>query len=106
MRSLKLRAAQSDRRLKDGVTEFLQRGLAEPDACSAQQAPTQALRARLTFYDDGTVTHLEGIDEPKFFASLDRIREDDRQTPPAIRSSEAKNLGSSMPSKWVTVPSS
>jgi len=81
MRSLKIRAAQSDRRLKDVVTEFLQRGLAEADARSAQQDPAQALRARLTFHDDGTVTHPEGIDEPEFFASLDRIREDDRRTP-------------------------
>lgn len=82
MRSLKIRAAQSDRRLKDVVTELLKRGLAEPDASSNSDDPAQALRARLIFHDDGTVTNPDGIADPAFFASLERIREDDRQTPP------------------------
>lgn len=82
MRSLKMHAAQSDRRLKDVVTELLQRGLSEPDAASEPVDPAQALRARLTFHEDGTVTNPVGIDDPEFFAALERTREEDRQTPP------------------------
>jgi len=82
MRSLKIRAARSDRRLKDVVTELLQRGLSEADAASGPGDLAQALRARLTFHEDGTVTNPDGIDDPEFFASLERIREEDRQTPP------------------------
>lgn len=82
MRSLKIRAARSDRRLKDVVTELLQRGLSEQDAGSGGADPAQALRARLVFHDDGTVTNPDGIDDPELFASIERIREEDRQTPP------------------------
>lgn len=82
MRSLKIRAAQSDRRLKDIVTELLQRGLAEPNAGVESGDPAHVLRARLIFNDDGTVTNPDGIDDPEFFASLESIREEDRRTPP------------------------
>jgi len=82
MRSLKIKAAESDRRLKDVVTELLQRGLSAEDASSRPVDPAQALRARLIFHDDGTVTNPDGIDEPEFFAAVERIREEDRRTPP------------------------
>lgn len=82
MRSLKIRAAQSDRRLKDIVTELLQRGLSEQASGHGTEDPAQALRTRLIFHEDGTVTNPDAIDDPEFFASLDRIREEDRQTPP------------------------
>ncbi len=82
MRRLKMRAVQSDRRLKDVVTELLERGLSEPHAGPESQGPAQKLRERLTFHEDGTVTNPDGIDDPEFFAAMERIREEDRQTTP------------------------
>jgi len=80
MRQLKIRAAQSDRRLKDVVTELLQNGLAESESMPSD--PARALRACLVFHDDGTVTNPYGIEDPAFFASLEQMREDDRRMAP------------------------
>jgi plasmid stability protein len=82
MRCLKMRAVQSDRPLKDVVTELLERGLSEPDADAESASPVQALWDRLIFHEDGTVTNPNGIDDPEFFALLEQIREEDRQSPP------------------------
>lgn len=82
MRRLKVHAAQNDRRLKDVVTELLQRGLAAQDATAEEADPARALRARLTFHEDGTVTNPAGIQDAEFFAELERVREEDRRAAP------------------------
>lgn len=81
MRDIRIRAARSDRRIKDVVTELLRRGLEAPQEPSAN-GPVQAWCARLVFHEDGSVTNPEGIEDDAFFAALDRVRADDRATAP------------------------
>jgi hypothetical protein len=80
MRSVKVRAAQTDRKLKDVIAELITRGLAQPPSLTA--GPAQELRSRLIFNADGTVTNPNGIEDPEFFDTLERIREESRRKPP------------------------
>lgn len=81
MRSLKIRAAQTDRKLKDLVADLIRRGLAEASNMSIAD-PLQALREKLVFHSDGTITNPSGIDDPAFFKALDEIREASRREAP------------------------
>jgi plasmid stability protein len=80
MRSVKVRAAQTDRKLKDVIADLIQRGLENPPASPAAD-PLQTWAQKLVFHPDGAVTNPDGIDDPDFFASLDRIREHNRREP-------------------------
>lgn len=80
MRHLKIRAAQSDRRLKDVVTELIERGL---EASNATQGPDPLQRwvQKLEFHTDGSVTNPDGIDDPGFLHALEGVREENRRRP-------------------------
>jgi len=77
MRQVKVRAAKTDRKLKDVVAELIKRGLAAAPDKPAED-PLQAWARKLIFHADGTVTNPDGIDDPDFFKELDRIRERSR----------------------------
>lgn len=81
MRDIRVRAAQSDRRLKDVVEELLRRGLEAPPAPPTGD-PVQQWRARLVFQRDGQVTNPDGIEDEAFFEALARSRDADRESPP------------------------
>lgn len=81
MRSVKVRAAETDRKLKDVVSELLRRGLESPPE-PAVSDPLQAWAKKLVVNPDGSVTNPDGIDDPAFFKSLDRIREESRRARP------------------------
>lgn len=78
MRRIKIRAAASDRKLKDTVEELIRRGLQATEAESGLD-PVIALKNRLTFHPDGSVTNPDGIDDPDFFEALELIRVRSRQ---------------------------
>ncbi len=73
MRKLKVRAAATDRKLKDTVEEVIRRGLEVADSASAHDR-LQTLKSRLRFHADGSITNPDGIDDPAFFDALDEIR--------------------------------
>lgn len=73
MRRIKIRAAASDRKLKDTVEELIRRGLEAAEAESSRD-PIGALKKRLKFHPDGSVTNPDGIDDPAFFEALEEIR--------------------------------
>ena len=77
MRSVKVRAAETDRKLKDVVSELIRRGLESPPE-SAVSDSLQAWAKKLVVNPDGSVTNPDGIDDPAFFKSLDRIRAESR----------------------------
>lgn len=80
MRAVKIRAASTDRRLRDVVAELIRRGLeAAPQPSAAD--PIQAWAEKLVFHADGTVTNPDGIDDPAFFEALEDIRRSSRLTP-------------------------
>lgn len=81
MRKLRIRAAESDRRLKDVVAEVLERGL---DASNETQAPDplQVWLSKLRVDADGHVINPDGVDVPDFDRALEQVREDDRRRPP------------------------
>lgn len=81
MRDIRVRAAQSDRRLKDVVEELLRRGLEAPPEPPAND-PLRAWCAQLEFHADGTVTNPAGVEDESFFRALDELREADRANPP------------------------
>ncbi|WP_200256648.1 hypothetical protein [Halorhodospira neutriphila] len=81
MRDIRVRAAQSDRRLKDVVEELLRRGLAAPAEPPASD-PLHAWLERLERHADGSVTNPDGIEDEAFFQALEAIREADRASPP------------------------
>lgn len=81
MRRIKIRAAASDRKLKDTVEELVRRGLEAAESSQADN-PLQALRDRLRFNPDGSVTNPDGIDDPAFFDALDEIRAGSRREVP------------------------
>lgn len=81
MRGVKVRAAQTDRKLKDVVADLIRRGLEEPPPPAADD-PLQAWAKKLVFHADGTVSNPDGIDDPAFFEALDQIREASRRAPP------------------------
>ncbi len=78
MRRLKIRAAESDRKLKDVVTDMIERGM-EASNSAERDDPLQRWVRKLEFHDDGTVTNPDGIDDPQFFETLEQIREEDRR---------------------------
>ena len=73
MRQIKIRAAASDRKLKDTVEELIRRGLQAAEAESTRD-PVDALKKRLKFHPDGGITNPDGIDDPAFFEALEEIR--------------------------------
>jgi len=77
MRAVKIRAAQTDRKLKDVVAQLIELGLRRSPTESADN-PLQGLMKKLVFHADGTITNPDGIDDPAFFEELDRIREEGR----------------------------
>jgi len=81
MRRIKIRAAATDRKLKDTVEELVRRGLEAAESGQADN-PLQALRDRLRFNPDGTVANPDGIDDPEFFEALDEIRAESRREVP------------------------
>ncbi len=83
MREIRVRAAQSDRRLKDVVEELLRRGLAAPaPADPPANDPLHAWLERLERHADGSVTNPDGIEDEAFFQALEAIREADRASAP------------------------
>ena len=81
MRRLKVRAANSDRKLKDTVEEVIRRGLETVEA-DAGKDPLQALRMRLQFQADGIIVNPEAIEDPGFFQALDDIRDESHKESP------------------------
>jgi len=77
MRRVKVRAASSDRKLKDTVEELIRRGLDASEAGSSND-PIAALKQRLIFHPDGSVSNPDGIEEPSFFEAIDDIRAQSR----------------------------
>lgn len=82
MRAVKIRAAKTDRKLKDVVAELIERGLENGMQGGAGEDPLQAWVKKLVFNADGSVTNPDGIDDPEFFESLNEIREASRNRPP------------------------
>lgn len=81
MHAVKVRAAATGRKLKDVVAELIRRGLeGRPD--KPAEDPLEALKNKLVFHPDGTVTNPFGIDDPAFFEALDQIREESRRERP------------------------
>ncbi|MFP4209558.1 MAG: hypothetical protein ACLFSC_13010 [Wenzhouxiangella sp.] len=78
LRRIKIRAAASDRKLKDTVEELIRRGLQVAEAESSQD-PIEALKQRLEFRSDGSVMNPDGIDDPAFFEALEEIRVQSRR---------------------------
>jgi len=81
MRRIKIRAATTNRKLKDTVEELIRRGLEAAEA-GQLDSPLQALKNRLRFNPDGSVTNPDGIDDPGFFEALDEIRAESRREVP------------------------
>ncbi|MGH8565763.1 MAG: hypothetical protein ACREXW_17400 [Gammaproteobacteria bacterium] len=73
MRAVKVRAAATERKLKDVVAELIRRGL-ETAPLSSAEDPLQAWAKKLVFHTDGTVTNPDGIDDPALFEDLEDIR--------------------------------
>lgn len=81
MRHLKVRAAQTDRTLKDVVTDVIRRGL-EAVRAANDTDPLQAWAGKLITAADGSIRNPEGIDDPAFFAARDAVRRQSRRQPP------------------------
>lgn len=81
MRELRIRAAESDRRLKDVVAELIERGL-EASNSPQEPDPLQAYLHKLVVQGDGRITNPEGIDDPAFFQALDEVRDENRRHGP------------------------
>lgn len=81
MRRLKVRAAATDRKLKETVEELIRRGLADAESESGNER-LQALKRRFRFHADGSITNPDGIDDPGFFEALDEVRSASRQESP------------------------
>lgn len=79
MRKIKIRAASNDLKLRDAVEELIRKGL---EALEMSGDPRMALKTRLRFNADGSITNLEGIDDPDFFDALEEVREISRQETP------------------------
>jgi plasmid stability protein len=77
MRQVKVRAASSDRKLKDTVEELIRRGLDASEEGSSND-PIAALKQRLIFHPDGSVSNPDGIGEPDFFKAIEEIRTQSR----------------------------
>ena len=81
MRHLKVRAAQTDRTLKDVVTEVIRRGLEAVPAANDTD-PLQAWAGKLVLGADGSISNPDGVDDPEFFGALDTIRQQSRAQAP------------------------
>ena len=81
MRAVKIRAVQSNQKLKDFVAAALRTAL-ESSGGAAPQGPLEALRARLVFHPDGTVTNPDGVDDLGFFDEVEDIRRHSRLEAP------------------------
>lgn len=81
MRRLRVRAAESDRRLKDVVTELIERGLEASNAPEGPD-PLQAWLGKLEVHADGSILNPDGIDAPGFDRALEEVREENRRRPP------------------------
>lgn len=81
MRAVKIRAIESRQKLKDFIAEALRQSIAQPRQ-SAPRDPLQALREKLVFHPDGTVSNPDGIDDPQFFTDLEDIRHRSRSGSP------------------------
>ena len=81
MRAVKIRAVESNQKLKDFVAAALRTAL-ESSGGPAPQDPLEALRARLVFHPDGTVTNPDGIDDPGFFDEVEDFRRRSRLESP------------------------
>lgn len=83
IREVKIRAVESNKKLKDFVEESLRAALASPAPGSApSDNPLRRLRETLIFHPDGTITNPLGIDDPAFFESLEEIRAASRREQP------------------------
>jgi len=71
MRAVKIRAVESNQKLKDFIADALRKSLVPSQDV---EDPLQALRERLIFHPDGSVTNPDGIDDPGFFEDLEDIR--------------------------------
>ncbi len=96
MRRIKIRAAATDRKLKDTVEELVRRGLEAAEAGHTDN-PLQALKDRLQFRPDGTVINPDGVDDPEFFEALDEIRAESRREVPRDPFAEDPSLKDSSP---------
>jgi plasmid stability protein len=87
MRRLRVQAAESGRRLKDVVTELIERGL---DASNDRQDsdPLQAWLSKFEVRADGTVVNPDGVDAPDFERALEVVREENRQQLPRAPSAD------------------
>ncbi|TQE98897.1 MAG: hypothetical protein FKY71_11460 [Spiribacter salinus] len=81
MRKLRIRAAESDRRLKDVVTEVIERGLEASNETECPD-PLQAWLSKLRVDGDGHIVNPDGIDTPEFHRMLEQIRQENRHRPP------------------------
>ena len=73
MRAVKTRAVESNQKLKDFIADALRKSLVQSQDVEPKD-PLQALRERLIFHPDGSVTNPDGIDDPEFFEDLEDIR--------------------------------
>lgn len=73
MRRVKIRAAATDHKLRETVEDLIRRGLDNAENDSGDN-PLVALKQRLRFHADGSITNPDGIDNPAFFEALDEIR--------------------------------
>ncbi|MGH8652818.1 MAG: hypothetical protein ACREYE_11915 [Gammaproteobacteria bacterium] len=73
MRAVKIRAVESNQKLKDFIADALRKFLVQSQGVQPKD-PLQALRERLIFHPDGSVTNPDGIDDPAFFEALEDIR--------------------------------
>lgn len=85
MRSVKVRAARTDRKLKDVVTELIELGLEASEATPAASDPLHAWLEQLVPQPDGSFLNPGGIDDPAFLAALEEMRADALRDPFAAR---------------------
>lgn len=81
MRKLRIRAAENDRRLKDVVTELLERGL-EASNETQRTDPLQAWLSKLQVDANGCLVNPDGIDAGDFDRAFEAIREANRNRSP------------------------
>ncbi len=82
MRAVKIRAAESNKPLKEVVADALRVALATPaGALEVPLDPVRALARRLVFLPDGTVSNPDGLHDATYFDALEVARADSRQEP-------------------------
>lgn len=73
MRRASIRAAVTDRKLRETVEELIRRGLDDADN-TQEEDRLAALKQPLRFHTDGSITNPDGIGDPGFFEALDENR--------------------------------